>query len=185
METQPEKKQTSRIWFPMNIPRLCSTLFDLFWRGIHRSQLFSQQRDRPVHPCVPFLLTHALLVATRRACGAVLGSQWRHSSKLACVLTKFYSPRLWHVWKAHIWTGSMLINIEARLFSHAGLCKHRVPKILSAHIKSAVKGCINTRSRMMTEMCAFGTWPTLCGHSCMKIWVESKKGHEKYDLYNQ
>lgn len=151
----------------MNIPGRCSALFDLFWRGIHKSQLFS----RPVHSCVPFffLLTHALLVATRLACGGVLAAGDVILQSCHAFLHEFLQPSSLTCLKGTYLNG---FNARKQSLAHA----NRVEKILGVHFKSAVEGCINTKSPVMTEMCAFGTRPTLCGHSCMKIWRESKKG---------
>lgn len=183
METQPEKNQTSRIRFPMNIPPLCFAVFDLFWRGIHKSQLFSQQRHRPVHSCVPFFCWHthcllqlASLAVESSAARDVILQSWHASCRVFTALVSDMFER--HISERV----SVLVNIEACLFSRAGSCEHRVVKILSMHFKSAV----STRKALWWQRCVRLEHDPLCVVTvAWKYDLNQKKGHEKFDLYNQ
>jgi len=168
METQNQKRIKPAVsdfqWtFLVFVPH-CLIHFDV--GSISRSK----SPDPSTHACLFFfLLTHALLVATRLACGGVLAAGDVILQSWHAFLREFLQPSSLTCLK-----GTYLNGFSARKQSLAHA--NRVEKIPGVHFKSAVEGCINTESPVMTEMCAFGTRPTLCGHSCMKIWRESKKG---------
>lgn len=114
------------------------------------------------------LLQLAWLAVKSSAVGDVILQSWHPSPR------EFTAPGLWHVWKAHIWTASALVNTEAHLFSSAGLNKHSVLKILER--------LISTRNVTWRERCALLKYDSVCGHNISHAIQKSYEADS--DVYN-
>lgn len=154
--------------------------FDM--ESISRSYSPSSDTDPSTPACLFFcwhthcLLQLAWLAVESSAARDVILQSWHASCRVFTALVSDMFER--HISERV----SVLVNIEARLFSRAGSCEHRVVKILSMHFKSAV----STRKALWWQRCVRLEHDPLCVVAvAWKYDLNQKKGHEKSDLYNQ